>query len=291
MPLARAPAARRPLRPDGRRHGVLENNLTRKGVWATDGGRGALAGRRAPRRDVFLVETDDVVGHLVMESSLGQLTVHEMETASWILAKWLERQTPEDPTVEFTLAELARDFGVRWGGSRARFTKAALRRLDRVRFTAEVWSHAQRALVTEHFGIFDRVRIVERRARPEGATRGPVPVRVRLNEFIHQQLQAGQYRRYAWRVLRGSLRTPLAKRLYVFLDGQRGQATPAGARYEHAVDAPLLASLGVRDGNLPRVRASLRRACGEIAAAEGRYARCEVREGVQGWVLSVLRRA
>jgi len=123
MPMGRDPAAHRRLRPEGRRHGVLENNLTRKGIWATDGGRGAAAPRCAPHRDVFVVETDDIVGHLVMESSLGRLTVHKMETVSWILAKWLEREAPEDPTVEFTLAELARDFGVRWGGSRARSTK------------------------------------------------------------------------------------------------------------------------------------------------------------------------
>lgn len=271
------------------RYGVLENNLTRKGIWSTDGGRDRASSQNTGQQEVFSFETDDVVGHLVMESSLGRLTVHEMETVSWILAKWVERESPEDPTIEFTLAELARDFGVQWGGSRAKFTKDVLRRLDRVRFTAEVWSHAHQTLVTEHFGIFDRVQIVERKKTRQAPTHGPAPVRVRLNEFIHQQLQAGQYRRYAWQILRGALTTPLAKRLYVFLDGQKGRLTPEGFLYEHAITEQLLATLGIRDRNLSRVRSTMRTACSEIATAERRYTRCEVRESNTGWVLSTLR--
>jgi hypothetical protein len=125
----------------------------------------------------------------------------------------------------------------------------------------------------------------------QGLTYGPAPVRVRLNEFIHQQLQAGQYRRYAWQILRGALRTPLAKRLYVFLDGQKGRETPEGFLYEHAINEQLLATLGIRDRNLSRVRSTMRAACAEIAAAERRYARCEVRESSTGWLLSTLRTA
>jgi hypothetical protein len=52
------------------------------------------------------------VGRLVMESSLGQLTVFEMELVSWIMAKWVQKESPESPTVEFFEAELAREFGV-----------------------------------------------------------------------------------------------------------------------------------------------------------------------------------
>lgn len=274
---------------EGPRFGVLENNLTRKGFWSTDGGRAALS--PLPEQQTLEFESDDVVGHLVVHSAMGQLTIHEMEVVSWILAKWVEREDPEDPIVEFTLAQLTRDFGVVWGGSRAQFTKRAIEKLDRVRFTAEVWSHARGELVTEHFGIFDRVTIKERKKTRTGNAHGPAPIRVKLNDFLHEQLKAGQFHRYSWQILRGSLPSPLGKRLYVFLDAQRGFAMEAGMLYEHKVDAQLLASLGVHDTNMSRVRRNLQSACAEVAQAERRYLRCEVHRGPghQGWILSALR--
>jgi hypothetical protein len=265
------------------RHGILENNLTRKGIWSPDADRGG------PVQEVFTLETTDVVGKLVMESALGRLSVFEMETVSWILAQWVAEEKPESPWVQFSLYQLARDFGVAWGGSRGAFIKESLRRLDRVRFTAEVWSAEKKELVTEHFGIFDRVRIVERKTRRDAAPEGG-SVRVKIGDFLHQQLQLGQYHRYSWQVLRGALRTPLAKRLYVFLDGQKGYETPQGIRYEVTVTRELLATLGLRDTNLARVRARLRRACAELLEAERRFVVCEVREARTGWVLSTLRR-
>jgi hypothetical protein len=53
---------------------VLENNLTRKGIWATDGGRRPKQ-TETVHQEVLTFETEDIVGRLVMESSLGQLTV------------------------------------------------------------------------------------------------------------------------------------------------------------------------------------------------------------------------
>jgi hypothetical protein len=286
------PADHRRIRIDPSRYAVLENNLGRKGIWAPDGGRGANQGEPTAHQEVFVFETDDIVGHLIMESSLGKLTVFEMEIVSWVMAKWVATEEPDSPTVQFFLAELAREFGVQWGGSRAAFLKDALRKLDRVRFTAEVWSQKQGSLVTEHFGIFDRITIVERKNQRHGPNTAPVPIRARFSEFMHEQLRAGQYRRYSWQVLRGALRTPLAKRLYVLLDGQRGRQTPQGWLYEHTVDTKLLSTLGVRDRNMSRVRTSLRSACQEIRGADAdRYVRCEVREGPRSHVLSALRSA
>ncbi|PZR94808.1 MAG: hypothetical protein DLM67_12025 [Candidatus Nephthysia bennettiae] len=283
-------AADRKIRVDSSKYAVLENNLTRKGIWATDGGRRPKP-TETVHQEVLTFETEDIVGRLVMESSLGQLTVFEMELVSWIMAKWVQKEVPESPTVEFFEAELAREFGVQWGGSRAKFQKEALRKLDRVRFTAEVWSEKTKTLVTEHFGIFDRITIVERKNSRTGPAIRPVPIRARFGEFIHEQLKAGQYRRYSWQVLRGALKTPLAKRLYVLLDGQKGRETHQGWLYEHTVDEKLLSSLGVRDRNMSRVRTSLRAACDEIRTAEPqRYLRCEVREGARSWVLSALKK-
>src|SRR5205807_2293309 len=120
----------RPIRIDTGKYAVLENNLGRKGIWAPDGGRGLRPAE--PHQEVFVFETDDIVGHLIMESSLGKLTVFEMEVVSWVQAKWVATEEPDSPTVQFYLAELAREFGVKWGGSRAAFLKDALRKLDRV---------------------------------------------------------------------------------------------------------------------------------------------------------------
>jgi len=96
-------------------HGVLENNLSRKGFWSTDNHKGV-----GPHQETIVFEADDIVGKLVMESSMGRLSTFEMEIVSWALARWLSQERPEDPTIYFTLYDLAKDFGVTWGGSRAR---------------------------------------------------------------------------------------------------------------------------------------------------------------------------
>ena len=71
-------AADRKIRVDSSKYAVLENNLTRKGIWATDGGRRPKL-TETVHQEVLTFETEDIVGRLVMESSLGQLTVFEME--------------------------------------------------------------------------------------------------------------------------------------------------------------------------------------------------------------------
>lgn len=268
-------------------HGVLENNLSRKGIWSTDNHKGV-----GPHQETIVFEADDIVGKLVMESSMGRLSTFEMEIVSWALARWLSQESPEDPTIYFTLYDLAKDFGVTWGGSRAECLKDALRRLSKVHFDAEVWSEAKGELTTELFGIFERVTIVERRGRrsaaPERAT-----VRARLNSFIHQQLQSGHFHRYSWHVLRGALHAPVAKRLYVLIDGQRGYPTANDKvrQYELTLDERLLNTLRIRDRNMSRVRDLLRKAGKEIVEADGRYLACNLREGKSGWVLHVLRQA
>jgi len=264
-------------------HAVLENNLTRKGVWATDPSRGG------PVQESFEFEADDVVGRLVITSSLGRLSTMEMEIFGWTLARWLELEDPSTAVVTFTLRGLARAMGVEWGGSCAERFKDALDRMAAVHFKAEVWSEAKQELVTESFNLFDRVTIKERKAGRHGSSGGNPPVRVRLGEFVHQQLQAGQFHRYSWQVLRGALTTPLAKRLYVFVEAQRGRKTTHGWLYEHAIDSTLLTTLGVRDTRVRRVRAKIRQAGEEILAADSKFLECGVREGRRGWLLHVVR--
>ena len=267
-------------------HVILENNLSRKGIWAADPSRG-------PHQTQLTFETEDIVGKLVMESSLGRLSTTEMEIVSWTLAQWERQENPDDPWVHCSLKALADAFGVTWSGSRAAFIKKGLERLHAVRFKAEVWNHKEGKLRTELFGIFDRVSIVERTERLSGrwsVEDDNAPVKIKLGDFLHQQLKLGQFHRYAWHVLRGKLKTPLAKRLYIFLDAQRGTETAAGHLYEIAVNAELFASLGVRDRNIRRARARLRDACTQLAAADSSYAELGLRDAGDGtWLLHRLK--
>jgi hypothetical protein len=267
-------------------HVILENNLTRKGIWSADASRD-------PHQAEILFETDDIVGKLVMESSLGRLSTTEMEMVSWVMAQWERQENPDDPWVHCSLKGLADAFGVTWSGSRAAFIKDGLERLHAVRFKAEVWNHKEGKLKTELFGIFDRVSIVERKdgfSARWSVEAGNAPVKIKLGDFLHQQLKLGQFHRYAWQVLRGKLKGPLAKRLYIFLDAQRGNETPSGWLYEVRVNPGLFASLGIRDRNISRARSRLREACAELLAADSSYKELHLREGADGgWVLRRLK--
>ena len=184
-----------------------------------------------------------------------RLSTTEMEMVSWIMAQWERQENPEDPWVHCSLKGLADAFGVTWSGRRAAFTKEGLQRLHAVRFKAEVWNHREGKLKTELFGIFDRISIVERKdsySARWSVGAGNAPVKIKIGDFLHQQLKLGQFHRYAWQVLRGKLQSPLAKRLYIFLDAQRGTETPAGWLYEVRVDEGLFASLGIRSQHLAR---------------------------------------
>ena len=257
---------------------LMENNLSRKGVWVG-----------SPDRSVqeFRFVTEDVLGSLVIEYGLGQLSDFEMQLTAWILGQW-QRATAE---VSFSLRECARAFGVAWAGSRAEFIKDALRRIDRTRFTGRVWVARSKKFETIHFGIFDVVRIVERKDSFDGPSLEPGTVTITLSSFITSQLADEQFVRLDWQVLRGRLKTPLARRLYVFLESQRG--FKSGSEYEVSVDRALMVTLGSHDFDRGyRFRSKLSQAGEEICAADSRYRKITVRPGSSkgSYVLSVRRR-
>jgi len=254
----------------------LEYNLSRKGVWATEPNRKVME---------FRYETEDIVGSLTVEYSLGELSTHEMELVSWIMGRWHER----GPVVEFSLRECAREFGVTWGGSRARSFTEALHRIDRTRFTGKVWDSATKKMMTRHFGIFDDVQILERKESFEGRSleSGEGSVKVTLSSFMHEQLRNNQFARLDWGVLRGRLRSSLGRRLYAFLEGQKGFSN--GTVYEITIDDKLAHTLGSRDTNFDRFRARLRKAGEEVVGAADRYEAIVVRAGQGGRYHYVLR--
>jgi hypothetical protein len=257
----------------------MERNLARKGVWVTEPDRRQLEWRYT---------TEDVVGSLTVEMSLGQLSTFEMELVAWVLGRW-QADRPADGRVTFSLRECAREFGTRWGGSRSEFLKEALRRIDRTRFTGRVWNASSRKHVMRHFGIFDEVETVDYRDSFDGPSFEPGTVTVKLSGFLVDQLTANQLDKLNWAALRRGIKSPLGKRLYVFLRSQEGFPTADGLRfYENGIDRELTTTLGVRDVQVRRVRSKLTRAGQEIVAADDRYREVVVRKG-KGQRVYVLR--
>jgi Initiator Replication protein len=258
---------------------IMENNLSRKGVWATDPNRSVLE---------YRYQTEDLIGSLTVEYSLGQLSTFEMELVAWILGRW----QPQAPKVTFSLRECSREFGTSWSGQRGEFLKEALRRIDRTRFTGRVWDASTKKFTTKHFGIFDVVEIVERKESFDAPSLEPGTVAVTLSSFLSEQLIAQQFVRLNWQVLRGALHSPLGRRLYVFLESQRGFKD--GTSYDITIDNQLMETLGSKDKSNPRrFRAKLLRAGDEIVAADGRYQTITIRVGQQrnSYILQVRRRA
>lgn len=258
---------------------LMENNLSRKGVWATDPDRKTLE---------YRYQTEDLIGSLTVEYSLGQLSTFEMELVAWILGRW----RADMPKVTFSLRECSRDFGTSWSGQRGEFLKEALRRIDRTRFTGRVWDARSKKFTTKHFGIFDVVDIVERKDAFDGPALEPGTVTVTLSSFLSEQLLAQQFVRLNWGVLRGALKANLARRLYVFLESQRGFKD--GTFYEVTVDSQLIETLGSKDKtNQRRFRAKLLKAGEEIMAADPRYQAVTIRasQSGPGYVLQVRRKS
>ncbi len=260
---------------------LMENNLARKGVWSNDPDRKTLELR---------YQTEDLVGALTVEYSLGQLSTFEMELVAWIFGRW----GPQRQTVTFSLRECARDFGTSWSGQRAEFLKQALRRIDRTRFTGVVWDARTKKKTTKHFGIFDVVEITEQATSFDAPATRPGTVKVTLSSFMVDQLVEHQYVRLDWNVMRFALQSPLARRLYVFLQSQRGFKQGDGNLYEITIDNQLMESIGSKDkANPRRFRAKLLKAGEEIVKADSQYEAIVIRatKRGKGYVLHVRRRA
>lgn len=258
---------------------LMENNLARKGVWSTDPDRG---------RQEYTYTTEDLVGSLTIEYSLGQLSTSDMELVAWVMGRWRRDQQ----TVSFTLREYARACGVSWHGKLPERLKTALHRIDRTRFTGRVWEQKTRKFVTTHFGIVDKVQIVERKDSFDGPALEPGTVTITLSSFVVEQLLAQQFVRLDWRMMRNALTTPLARRLYVFLRSQEG--FKGGTLYEITIDHRLIETLGSKDRSNPRrFRGKLVKAGEEIVSADPRFELITIRAGRErnAYILHVRRRA
>jgi hypothetical protein len=241
------------------------------------------------------VETEDLVGAMIMETPRGQLSVFELELMCWILGRWDEHG---DGKVRFTLRDCARDFGVSWGGSRASFLIEALDRLHGTRFKDVRFEdmprrgrrkERDRKMDWEH--LIDRVQWKDRSEALTGPSRGQVKVTITLGSGLVERLRAKQVKKVDWATLHRRIPSELGKRLYWLLEAQKGwplEGEEGMVVYEVTITGPLLATLGCRDTHARRFRSKLARAGAEITEADESYRHVGVRRG-KGRGVHVLR--
>ncbi len=187
--------------------GLLEHTLARRGIWTTEPDR---------RQQEFRYETADVQGALLVEYSLGQLSVADMRLVAWLLGRWRE----DESEIAFTLRRCTEEMGLAWKGPRARMVREQLERIHGTRFKARVFNARKKMHEEVWFGILDTVAIRDRRECFDGEGEGTT-VRVALSKFIVDNLKAAHFSRLDLGRLT-SLRTDLAQRLYAYLESQRG---------------------------------------------------------------------
>lgn len=255
---------------------LLENNLARKGVWAVDPDR---------TQQEFRFQTRDVVGTLLVDYTLGQLSVADMRLVAWLLGRWSD----DEDDITFTFRGCTREMGLTWSGRRAADLRRQLHRIHRTQFTGRVFSGVTGKRQELLFGIVDVVEINDRADSLDEATVNDATVRATLSRFISDNLRAGQFVRLRWPILNG-LRSDLAQRLYAFLESQKGFRRDGKHVYEITIDEQLQASLGSGD-RLRRFRVKLAAAGEQICSGDARYEAISIRSGkARGvYVLSVHR--
>lgn len=254
---------------------LLEHNLARRGLWSTEPDR---------RQQEFRFQTEDVQGSLLIDYSLGQLSVADMRLVAWLLGRW----RPDEGEIAFTMRRCTEEMGLAWKGPRARTIRDQLERIHGTRFKGRVYNARKKVHEEVWFGVLDTVSFRDRRDRFDGEGEGTT-IRVTLSKFIVDNLKAAHFSRLdLGRLTR--LRTDLAQRLYAYLESQRGFDRDGANVYEIAVDEAFEATLGSAD-RLRRFRLRLGVAGQDIVGADARYQEIVIRPG-RGrgvWVLSVRR--
>lgn len=256
---------------------LLEHNLARRGLWTTEPDR---------RQTEFRFQTEDVQGSLLIDYSLGQLSVADMRLVAWLLGKWRD----DEAEIAFTLRRCTEEMGLAWKGSRVRTIREQLERIHGTRFKARVYNARKKVHEEVWFGILDTVSLRDRRDRFDAEGEGTT-VRLTLSKFIVDNLRAAHFSRLDLGRLT-ALRTDLAQRLYAYLESQRGFERSGVTVYEIAADEVFQSTLGSSD-RLRRFRSRLAAAGEEIVALDDRYLEVALRPGKArySWVMRMRRRA
>lgn len=263
--------------------GVTTRLLAERGFWSLSPGQ-----RAAP----FAV--DDLRGSLAVEPSRrGAPGVYEATVFTGLLTLWAGGDRRE-PVVRVSLRRLCALLDLSWSGKTAAELRAAIEKLKtttyRMTFTDEVGGRERL------FSLLDEI---------ETQWQGPATtphraVRAVFSRMVFEQISQPRILRPVDLAALKSIghRRDLARRLFLFLEGQPGHEFRPGLEVlERVVDARLAATLGC-SAPLWRVAGLLRPAGGAICDAVDRYERAELvprrkrmlEVGEPRWLLRVVRR-
>ena len=161
-------------------------------------------------------------GHVPRKLSISGSDLYGLPTAKDddVLLACLQLSSIGDfhsPEVNFSRYELLKL--LRWPDENKYYKRLAtsLRRWKGVTIYSDraFYDHARKSWVTRDFGIFDNLYVYEREAA-EG-WKAPAKSRFVWNEVLFQSFQAGYIKKLDWDLYL-SLKDPVAKRLYRFLD-------------------------------------------------------------------------
>jgi DnaA N-terminal domain/Replication initiator protein A len=247
---------------------LMEYTLSRRAVWTP-------GAQRNDGQLEYRYETEDIAGKFVIDYALGELTTAEMELVAWVLGHWDERA---GSAITFSAREYVRDLGASWAGWRGKAIRDSIHRIHRTRFSGTVYDKTTKDRKEKLFGIFDTVDLHDKAESVDDGWGRAGTVTVRLSQFLVDQIKNKQFVRINWRVLRGSLKTPLARRLYVFLESQKGFGDTGN--YSITIDKKFQATLGSRDTDPDhgsRYRKRLNGAAQEIVEHDPRYRAIQIR--------------
>ncbi len=272
-----------------RRESYLETNLARFGGWQV-----GTEPEKEVRRVTFLGAA------IAAGAPLGPL---ELDSLSWLCARWYEQRSPEDGLVTFTLYELGADlYGREPSGKERRLMRRAIEHLAAVLVTlggynahsgetsptlqsmvhlveSVVWNEALDMAV---FNEFDHSKV--------GGLRGDT-FQLKLAPWLVRQLEAKYFTRLNWRLQRRL--DGLAKRLWVYLEAERFKAVGQGRERAYIVlGDKAYAALDVHYSRDRAARAALARAGEKIVKEDDHYESIDVERNPTGpgWRLMITRR-
>ncbi len=272
-----------------RRESYLETNLARWGGWQV-----GAEPEESVRRVTFLGAA------ITAGAPLGPL---ELDSLSWLCARWYEQGSRKDGVLSFTLYEFGADlYGREPSGKERRLMRRAIEHLAAVLVTlggynahsgetsptlqsmvhlveSVVWNEAlDMAMVND----FDHAKV--------GGLRGDT-FQLRLAPWLVHQLEAKYFTRLNWRLQRRL--DGLAKRLWVYLEAERFKPVGQGREQAYIVlGEKAYAALDVHYSRDRAARAALQRAGEKILAEDDNYEAIDVEENPfgSGWRLLISRR-
>lgn len=252
----------------GRRDGMVETNLTRKGLFIA--GRAGHGASRDSGQLVFKVLADhDKLGKIERVDNGPVLTEVEFQVLMTICTAWRQMASPGTIKVPMSLGMLCSELGWGKGGRLMVRVREALEALTQATFSGDVFDVATgKVMMVHRFGLIQEWKVGSAHKTGQMGEVGWVM----LSDWLRRQL-AGDHSTFYSRHLVRLLRRPVAKLLLPYLESERFERTNAdGHLYkEWVVNRALFASVGITNNKDREARRTLGLAGEEIVERdEGR---------------------